>query len=242
MKLNGRNVCAYSGPAAMILLFGGMLLAGFVPPPSPNNSAEQTASLYRDNLLAVRAGVSVAAFGSVLLVPWYGVLATHIRSLEGAQRRLTYTWLVAAGGGMMDFVLPLLTLQAAAYRPEDALFVQHLNDLAWIWFIAGAPIFSVQAAVLGVAILQPRTARAALPRWSGYLSLWCAVLFVCGILCVFFKTGPLTWNGIIGFWPAAVSYGIWIITFAVLLVRRTESDGEGTGSVVEASSLSETRS
>jgi hypothetical protein len=134
--------------------------------------------------------------------------------MEGPGRLLTYTFLIAAAGGMMDFVLPLLFMEAAAFRPGDASFVQHLDDLGWLCFIAGAPIFSVQAAAVGISTLLSREDEQALPRWWGYLSLWCTVLFAPGIFVAFFKTGPLAWNGVVGFWIPAVGFGIWVLGFA----------------------------
>jgi hypothetical protein len=220
---------AWCGAVALVFLFAGLLLARFLPPPSPHADAAQISAKFLAHTTAIRAGVMIAAVAAALLVPWYAAVTVAVRRLEGDRRVLTYALLIAAGGGMMDFVLPLLFMEAAAFRPHDALFAQHLNDLGWICFIAGAPIFGVQAAAVGAAVLQSRAPTPQLPRSCGYLSLWCALLFLPGVFVVFFKTGPLAWNGVIGFWCPAVAFGVWILALAVLVIRASGPATPSTG-------------
>jgi hypothetical protein len=228
MERKNEIVAAGCGIVFMLGLLGGLLAAGFLPPPSPHGSAAAIARTYTAHTTRIRGGVIFASIACALLVPWYAVIAVHLRRIERAHRLLTYTFILAAAGGMMDFILPLLFMETAAFRPADAQFVQHLNDLGWICLVAGGPIFAVQAAVVAVAILQDQRQRPVFPRWSGYLSLWCVLLFEPGVFAVFFKTGPLAWRGVLSFWVPAAAFGVWIVALTVIVIT---SPGEQLGMV-----------
>jgi hypothetical protein len=57
------------------------------------------------------------------------------------------------------------------------------------------------------------------PRWYGYLSLWCTLIWVSGGLTMFFKSGVFAWNGLISWWAVAISYAIWVVALTVALLR-----------------------
>ncbi|MCX2935024.1 hypothetical protein ORI20_32730, partial [Mycobacterium sp. CVI_P3] len=55
-------------------------------------------------------------------------------------------------------------------------------------------------------------------RWSGYLSLWTALLLGPAGLVPLFKDGPFAWNGIFGFWMVLIAFCIWVAAITWLLV------------------------
>ncbi|MGY4103737.1 hypothetical protein ACW2Q0_29875 [Nocardia sp. R16R-3T] len=147
-------------------------------------------------------------------------MAVQIRRIEGERRRmLTYTWIIAAAGSMMNYILPFFFMEVAAFRTEDPQFIQRFNDLGWLCFLAGPYIFSIQALILATAVLQDRRENPVFPRWSGFLGLWCGLLFLPGTFIVFFKTGPIAWNGLLSWWIPFVAFGVWIVTVAILVIR-----------------------
>jgi hypothetical protein len=109
-----------------------------------------------------------------------------------------------------------LTATFRADRPAES--VQLLNDLAWLPFVGLTILTVLQAAVIGVAILGDASSAPVFPRWAGYVKLWCALLFVPGTFNVFFKSGPLAWNGLIAFYLPVLVFCIWFVvnTFLVL--------------------------
>jgi hypothetical protein len=64
----------------------------------------------------------------------------------------------------------------------------------------------------------------------GYFNLWCALLFVPGLACIYVTTGPLAWNGIISFWVVLTAFTIWLFVMAAMLLRAIAAqEREATG-------------
>jgi hypothetical protein len=81
--------------------------------------------------------------------------------------------------------------------------------------------FVLQAIVIGIAILKDQRATPVFPRWLAYVSFWCALLFCPGGLCVFFKSGPFDWGGLISFWLLAAAYVTWVLVITAVLLKRS---------------------
>jgi hypothetical protein len=79
--------------------------------------------------------------------------------------------------------------------------------------------FCVLVLATGVAILQDDADEPILPRWLGYLNVWCALLFAPAGLMPFFKTGPLDWRGLISLWLGFAAFGLWLVASSWTLDR-----------------------
>ncbi|BDB43986.1 hypothetical protein [Mycobacterium kiyosense] len=78
-------------------------------------------------------------------------------------------------------------------------------------------------AAFGVAILIDRRPTPVFPRWLGYVNLWTAMIFCAGTFNVFFKRGPLAWNGLLAWWLPVVVFGVWLVLVSVYLIRAVQS-------------------
>ena len=87
------------------------------------------------------------------------------------------------------------------------------STLAFVQLALGALL------AIGAAILQDDRPRPVFPRWGGYLSIWCALLFAPGGVIVLFKHGPFGWNGLLTWWLGLTAFGIWLAAITVLLLR-----------------------
>ena len=226
--------CAYSvfGFIAAFLI-GWVLLAGFVPPPSPAASAEHIAELYRHRLLGIRAGMVIAVFSSALLLPWGGAICAQMLRIEGARSPLVWGWIAAQGCVVIEFVYPCTFWLVAAFRPEDATRVQTFNDLAWLPFLGIVCTGMFQMVALAVVTLRDRRPEPVFPRWFAYFQLWCAIGVGLTFGVYIFKTGPLAWNGILGFWVPVTFYFIWVVVTTVVTVRAIHDDLEWPKSEVD---------
>lgn len=74
-----------------------VLLAGFVPPPSPATSAERIARLYRHRLLGIRVGMVLALFASSLLLPWGDASCAQRLRIEAQRSPLVWAWIAVLG-------------------------------------------------------------------------------------------------------------------------------------------------
>ena len=236
MKYRNQVISAWCGPLMTLLFFIGLLpLAHFIWPPAPSDSAEQIAAFFQDGTVAKRLGVFIAMVGTGLLAPFYAVISHQMRRIEGVSRTLVYGQLAAAACTTVEIILPLMLWQGILYRPDrDPAITQALNDVAWLTFIGTTTTVLVQNAIIGLAVLQDNSAKPVFPRWYAYLNFFAVMgVFPAGFV-VFFKEGPLAWDGIIVWGIGVAIFFIWICVSAYLVIvaARRERDDELVGGAV----------
>ena len=219
--------CLYSVFVFIALfLIGWVLLARMVPPPSPMDTPAEIARFFGDNVIGVRIGLVVAIFASALLLPWGGAICAQMLRMEGPRAPLTWAWVAAQGCVVIEFVYPCTFWLVAAFRPEDASRVQTFNDLGWLPFLGIVCTGMFQMVALAVLTLRDRRHEPVYPRWFGYFQLWCVlgVGFTFGVWI--FKTGPLAWDGLLGFWVPVSFYFVWVIGTTIMTARAIKNDDE----------------
>lgn len=220
MSREVQAACASCGFLLVVLLFGGLLAAHWIPPVAPSETAEEIARRYAEHANGIRFGVVLMLFGAGCTVPLGALVAAHIKQIEGPFSPLTYTQIVGAAGGLVAISIPVLIFGAAAFRPgRDPQLLLLLNDLGWVPFIMNGPPAILQAVSFGVAVLKDARAQAPFPRWLGYFNFWAAFCFLPAFLLLFFKIGPFAWNGLLSFWLAAALFGGWFLVMSVMLLR-----------------------
>ena len=236
MLKQNQRLCVWSGPVGVLFwLVGFALFAHFVPPPPPTQDPGAVAALYESNRNGIRVGMLLSTFGAALFMPYFAVFSVQLSRIEGRFAPLAWTQLGLAAATVLGFILPMIFIQVAAFRAGRAASeIQLFNDMGWIWFISYVSVGVVQWLVIGLAILRDRRAEPLLPRWSGYLCLWTALLFAPGCLCVFFKTGPLAWDGLFTWWIPASVFSLWMAGMTPVLLKAiaaqpdVEPEGSGT--------------
>lgn len=213
-------VCLWAGLAGIILFFiGYWFMAGLVPPPSPNATAQTIQRFWDHDVTLTRFGLVVTMFAAALTGPWVAVIAVQMKRIEGEHCPYTWTQLGMGMLGVLLFVLPVIVMQAILFRPQrDPNLILLLDDLAWLPFIGIFMPATIQGIAIGLAIFQDKEEKV-FPRWLGYFNLWVAVLFVPDVLIYSFKTGPFAWNGVIGFWLPLTIFGVWFLVMFPYLRR-----------------------
>ncbi|BBY80208.1 hypothetical protein H7I53_15585 [Mycolicibacterium pulveris] len=207
-----------------IFLVGWVALAGFVPPPSPLDGAERIAELYEHRLLGVRVGLVLCIFASALLLPWGGAICAQMLRIEGSRAPLVWAWIAAQGCVVIEFVYPCTFWLVAAFRTEDSSRVLTFNDLGWLPFLGVVCTGMFQMVALAVLTLRDRRPDPVFPRWFAYFQLWCAVGVGCTFGVYIFKSGPLAFNGVLGFWVPVCVYFIWVVTTTLVTARAINND------------------
>lgn len=220
---------AYCGFAAMALLVIGWIgCAQFVPPPSPADSAAETAEMFADNRAGIRAGMIICFIGCALFLPWWAAIAAQVRRIEGRHSPVAYIQIAGAACFVIEFLFPLTFWANAAFRPEaSAESIQRLNDLAWFPFLGLVSTTTVQCIAFGIVILQDGRERPVFPRWLAYFSFYAGLLYTPAGLIICFKTGPFAWNGLISFWMVFAVFSAWVIVTTLMLIaaiKRQETD------------------
>jgi hypothetical protein len=231
MSARTQVACAACGPVFLVLWVAGFaVIAGFLPPPSPNLNAVQLAHYFGNNRTGIRLGIIVAMVGTGLMAPWLGALCVLMKQIEGRRSPLTYTNLTLSSMLMVAAFLPLWFIQVIVYRAHRPVGdVLLLSDMTWLPFVGFTGCALVQWTCIGAAILKDKHPKPVMPRWSGYLCLSIVVCSLPAFAIYFVKSGPLAWNGLLSFWIPLATYGIWVIGMtAVMIPASRRSDAEPT--------------
>jgi len=226
-------VLAWSGPVGIALvLLGWMVLAGFLPPPSPDLSPQQVADVWAQHTNLKRLGMIICVWGGTLYVPFTVAVGLLLRRTEAGDRVLSTTQTALGTFGTVFFTLNFLILAVVAFRPaRPSEITQQLHDLGFIMTFSPVAPFTLQYIVIGVAILLDRSVRPVFSRWVAYANFWIGLLLVPACLIPFFKAGPLAWNGILSFGiPVAVFVAWFVVMFCAInaAVLRTTQTAEGS--------------
>ncbi len=219
MNTNSQLACAWCAIAfAALFTIGLWPLAGFLPPMSPNLTADEIAAIYQGNTLPIRVGALLMMLSAGFMCPFVAVVATQMKRIEGSPSILTYAQISGGSVSVVVFIVATVCWTAAAFRPERSPeLIQLLNDVGWIFLLMTFATFVVQDFAVGFTILGDKSSDPTFPRWLGFYNLWVGVLFIPGGLLTFFKTGPFAWNGLFVWWIPFLVFFSWYIVMFVML-------------------------
>ncbi|EHB55481.1 hypothetical protein MycrhDRAFT_2675 [Mycolicibacterium rhodesiae JS60] len=219
------RAAGWSGAGVLVLMAIGFVgLARFFPPPSPALSAEQTTAIIIGHASFIRWGMILTMVAAVLLGIFAVSIAVQMRRIEGRFPILSMTEFGLGMLFVLEFLYLLFFWQTATFRADrDPKLIELLNDMAWIPFVGLTGTAAVQVACFGVAILIDRRPVPVFPRWLGYCNLWVALIFCAGTFNVFFKTGPLAWNGLLAWWLPVLVFAVWLVIVTIYLRKAIES-------------------
>ncbi|HKY92449.1 MAG TPA: hypothetical protein VJM11_15480 [Nevskiaceae bacterium] len=228
MTLTDQKICAWGGPFCAAFLGAGLLMAGFVPPPSPKLSADEVAAFYQNGANLIRAGMVVGLVGIAGYCALVGAISAQMFRMQGISRLPPYLQLGAGAIGVLTVMFPIMIFAIAAFRPErDPAQTQLLNDVGWLIIIPAFPTFVAQMGAIAAGALMDRRPVPVYPRWSGFFNLWVMLLFLPGGVAYFFRSGPFAWNGLAAFWMAAGAFFIWLLVMSWLTLRAIGNESRG---------------
>lgn len=228
MEILQQKLCVWAGVLFMALFaIGWWLLAGFMPPISPGVSGAEVANFYQANTTAIRLGLVITALSCAFYYPWIAALSIQINRIPGMK---IHAWLQLISGATGAFIiyLPMMLWLVASFRLDrDPELILVINDLGWLIFTTTVAPFLVQMLAIAFAILSDRGSPPVFPRWLGFFNLAVPTLFFLATLIVFFKTGPLAWNGVLAFWVPIIDFFIWMIVMTInLFVSINKNDSK----------------
>jgi hypothetical protein len=227
-------VCIWSGILAAVLFgLGWAVIAGFIPPPLPSDSARQITAFYSTDRTAIRAGQTLGLVAAIGFVPFFALISAHIYRIE--RGRLPLLAVMQMGGGLLLVAFFFICSTAwitASFRSDAGVgTVRALNDFGWLAFVAVWPEYTLQMVCIAVAVLSDKSSAPVWPRWFGYATVWAGVSGAGGTLAVFFKHGAFAWNGIVGIYEGLSVFVIWMAIMSFFLFRQARRDvaaGEAT--------------
>ena len=218
MTKRTQMLAMWCGPLTIALFTVGLwFVAGLVPPPPPTDSAQQIARMYQEHSGSIRTGMIMLMLGSALIGPFTAEISTQMRRIQPSHSPLATIQYGMGVAGIFVILLPAMTMQVAAFRPDrNPDIILALNDAAWLPFLGIFSLFVVQCAAIAICILQDSN-KTVFPRWVGYFNVWAALLLAPATLIYYFKTGPFAWNGILVFWVGFAVLGAWFAVMSVAL-------------------------
>lgn len=221
MTERNQRLCTWSGALFAVMFLAGFgIVARFIPPPLPSETAHEVAQRYRENADTIRAGMVMTLFAIMFYTPWAAAISVQLKRIEGRRSPLTYAQLGIGTALTCAFIPVIYYFVIAGFRPERSdESIQTLNDMGWVPFTGIIFSIFVQNLIIGIAVLGDTRPTPVFPRWFGYYSIWTAILYCPACLDAFFLTGPFAWNGIFSWWLSLVAFCIYIIVTTKLLLR-----------------------
>jgi hypothetical protein len=228
MKRKTESYLVWSGVPFVVLFFVGLLLlAGFVPPPSPNLTATEIAAIYRDGNFDIRLGVMFCFLGTLFFFAFGAGMVGQTRRIPGVSPAVTYFQVASFAAASLIIILPLMCWWTAAFRPESRApeLIQLVNDLGWLTFVVGFTPYVTWAVSAGIAIFADESDDPLFPRWSAYFCVLVGLVQIPPVVLVFVKTGPFAWDGLISWWMPMFDFFSWIVVMTLLSARAAARQG-----------------
>ncbi len=221
--------CAWSGLAfAFFWPFAAFVVAQgqYILPPSAADPAATVVADYEAHLTGIRIATVIFIFSSILYTTWSLGITQMVRRREGEWPILFNIMVVAVACEVVVVMFIGFFFGAAAWRPGETSpdVTQALNDLGWLGVLfTGAPFALFQLALAATTLLD-RSQEMPFPRWSAYFNIFTSIFMVEACLLLFFKTGPMSQDGIMVFYVPMIVFFAWIITFSVLTMRAIDRE------------------
>ena len=233
-RADGEWILLWTVPVLGILWISAFLLfPGFVPPMSPEMSADEVAAFYRDpeNLPRIRYSMILFNWFSVGFIPVLALIVLQMRRMAHRTPIFSYAIIACAAGGPTIFLMADLFWLLAAFRPErDPQLTLMFNDLAWVTFSSQVGFLIAQSVILALAIYLDRQERPVFQPWVAHFNLVVAALMIPAAFVGAVMTGPIAWNGLLTFWVRNITVALWIVVMAVVLgqaIKRERAADEG---------------
>jgi hypothetical protein len=210
----------WSGPLGVVMVFFGLfVMAGFFPPPSPHRTGAEMAHIWQHHSSLKMAGLILCFCGGTLYLTFTLAIGYLLRRCtDDVIMPITQTALGVFG--TVYFSFNFLILATAGFRPYlSADSTQTLHDLGFIMTFSPAAPFFLQYTAIAMTVFQIPDAKPLIPRWVAYFNIWVAIGLVPPSFIPLFKSGPLAWNGLLGFYIPVVVFGAWYVVMFTMLRR-----------------------
>jgi len=204
------------------------IVAQVQPPPQPTWDLATQVHWFHERHLGIPVG-----FGVIFAIS--GMIATNNALIAYSMRRMSvsrafgYSYLLIYSFSAVPGMLLLnIALVVGTLRPErDPEAIGWLYDFAFLSFDGTMGVFLIGSLIWMLAILLDKNR--VFPKWFGYLNLCNALTEVVVAPCWIFRRGVLAWNGQIAWWLDMVVFGIYQVTFIVMLFRMIQREDFADG-------------
>jgi hypothetical protein len=213
-----------------VFLIAFVAFPGFLPPMSPQMSADQVAAFYADNTALIRFSMITYNLCGIMLLPFFMVIVVQMKRMATQSHALAYCYLTATVSGATLFALADIFYLVAAFRPDRSPeLLLLLNDLAWITLVAPVGMLVAQNLLLALAVYLDSGPHRVFPRWVGHFAVVTGLAMAPAAAAAVFRTGPLAWDGMISFWlrGCALVVFVAVMFFVLRATLRRQAVEEG---------------
>ncbi|TPX07083.1 uncharacterized protein E0L32_010978 [Thyridium curvatum] len=230
------KACIIAGYFNDLLLFGGLLIGGYLPILAPTTSVDDVLEHYRKWERGIQICGTMWVFSGITYPFFASAVSKQLKRIPGINPTLVTAWNMASMAVTMLVLIPGLFMCQAAYRLDRSPAVTSmLHDIIIIYIVVPFTPLAVQGWLVALAVYQdyagdrdPSPSRHLFPRWVGWFSLIAPILMIPACAAHFVYSGPLAWNGVLAFWIPAISFGIQVnvMSYASFSVIDKELDHE----------------
>jgi hypothetical protein len=204
------------------------IVAQVQPPPQPTWDLATQVHWFHERQIGIPIGFGIIFAISGMTAINNALIAYSMRRMS-VSRAFGYSYLLIYSLSAIPGLLLLnIALIVGTLRPErDAEAVGWLYDFAFLSFDGTMGVFLIGSLIWMLAILLDKNR--VFPKWFGYLNLCNALTEVVVAPCWIFQRGVLAWNGQIAWWLDMVVFGIYQVTFIVMLFQMIRREDFGTG-------------
>ncbi|KFA60027.1 hypothetical protein S40285_10670 [Stachybotrys chlorohalonatus IBT 40285] len=202
------RVAIYCGPLAQLFFVIFLPASLNFPPISPSLTAEQTVDHYRRNELGMQIGISIMLLCGIAWPIFVAGINRQLSKIPGVSPTALWGQVAAGCLGTLSMMLPSMFFSVVIYRLDrDPVLTQTLSDLAWFVYAMGFPPFLAQDMMISYIVLSDKRDNPLIPRWVAWVTSGLTLGIYPALFVHFVKSGPLAWNGLLGFWFGAVAFG-----------------------------------
>ena len=210
-------------------LLPDVLHRGASPAPAGAHLGPRDAgALAQERHLGIPVGFGVIFAISGMIAVNNALIAYSMRRMS-VSRAFGYSYLIIYSlSAVPGMILLNVALIVGTLRPDrDPEAIGWLYDFAFLSFDGTMGVFLIGSLIWMVAILLDKNR--VFPKWFGYLNLCNALTEVVVAPCWIFRRGVFAWDGEIAWWLDMVVFGIYQVTFIVMLFQMIRRDDLGTG-------------
>jgi hypothetical protein len=211
--------CGLIFMATFVFLWG--VLAGNIPPFSPNANGLEVKAHYMDHRLAIMIGMSVCLTITSCYMVWGNAISNVMQRVEGRDGLLSKLEMM----GATITCAPIMTacsIWLVAAHESNTLPPEIMHMLYWFgWLLIDLAymVTSFQIAAISLVFAQDKREKPLVPaacNWWGWVTV--ASFFVVSAI-PFVSTGPLAFNGVISFWIAFFTWFIWCPWLSYYIIK-----------------------
>jgi hypothetical protein len=232
------KVLAWMGPlflSAFFLLWG--VLAGNIPPFSPNATGEEVRAHFLDNRVPIMIGMSVCLTMTACYMAWSVAVARVMERIEGPGGLFSKLEMMGGTITCAPIMVACAIWLTAAHEATnlDPSIMHMLYWMGWLLIDLAYFVTSFQIAGISIVCMRDKREKKLVPdavSWWGWITF--ASFFVVSAI-PFVTTGPLAFNGVISFWIAFFTWFFWIPSlsfFVIKAVDRLKAEDAAAGLVV----------